>query len=89
MGMVTSIKRAKAVAVAWVLGDHVAAQWGRTTNETENGQTLIVVRVAWEVQGGVSLRQFHPSIDFLLPTTDPPRQQTMVLVTGFTAYFTD
>jgi hypothetical protein len=75
---VTRIKRAKAVVVAWVLGDLVVAQWGQTVNRIENGQTQIVVLVVQEVQGGTNLRQLHLSIDFLLPTTDPPRHHTMV-----------
>jgi hypothetical protein len=80
MGIVTitNIKRAKAVVVVWVLGGHVVAQWGPIMNKIENGQTQIVVRVVQEVQGGASLKRFHPSIDFLLQTTDPPRHHTMV-----------
>jgi hypothetical protein len=77
---VTRIKRAKAVVVAWVLGDRVVAQRGRTVNRIENGQIQIVVQVVQEVQGGTNLRQLHLSIDFLLPTTDPPRHHTMVSI---------
>jgi hypothetical protein len=47
-------------------------------NGTENALTQIVVQVVQEVQGGVNPRQFHPSIDFLLPIIDPPRHHTMV-----------
>jgi hypothetical protein len=34
----TSTKRAKAVALVWVLGDHIAAQWGQTVNGTQNSR---------------------------------------------------
>jgi hypothetical protein len=38
MATTTSTKRARAVAVVWVLGNHVAAQRGQTVNGTENSQ---------------------------------------------------
>jgi len=74
----SSIRRAKVVVAVLVLGDHVAVQWGQIVNGTENALTQIVVQVVQEVQGGVNPRQFHPSIDFLLPIIDPPRHHTMV-----------
>jgi hypothetical protein len=35
-------------------------------------KTQTAVQVVQEVEGGVSLRQTNPSIDFLLPTVEPP-----------------
>jgi hypothetical protein len=41
-------------------------------------KTQTAVQVVPEVEGEVSLRQFNPSIYFLLATIEPSRHHTMV-----------